>query len=165
MSIKTKQKKHGTTQTLLRSAHLIRLSNWIKRTFVRKMTKMPNVYTEFQSCLTKRGKLSRQQQVFEHLTYASLGDQPEESHFWDQRTDSLEFARSHVTKHEIYWKNILWSDETKLELFGLKVKCYVWHTKYSAIPKIPSKDDDNTILCGCFSIGRTENFETTICQI
>ncbi len=42
MSIKAKRKERGTTQTLLRSAHLTKPSNWIKRAFVRKMIKMPD---------------------------------------------------------------------------------------------------------------------------
>ena len=24
------------------------------------------------------------------------------------------------------WQNVLWSDETKMELFGRNAKCYVW---------------------------------------
>lgn len=68
-----------------------------------------------------------------------------------QHEVSLEFARSHVTKHEIHWKNILWSEETKLELFGLKVKCCVWRNT-----KNTKQDGDNAIFCGCLSIEGTE---------
>uniref|UniRef100_A0A8C4TBF5 Transposase n=1 Tax=Erpetoichthys calabaricus TaxID=27687 RepID=A0A8C4TBF5_ERPCA len=32
----------------------------------------------------------------------------------------------HVDKPQGYWKNVLWTDETKIELFGLNEKCYVW---------------------------------------
>ncbi|KAF7654180.1 hypothetical protein LDENG_00073090, partial [Lucifuga dentata] len=39
----------------------------------------------------------------------------------------LQFAKKdHVNKPEGYWKNVLWTDETKIELFGLNEKCYVW---------------------------------------
>lgn len=24
------------------------------------------------------------------------------------------------------WKNVLWSDETSAELFGIGTKCYIW---------------------------------------
>lgn len=24
------------------------------------------------------------------------------------------------------WKNVLWSDETKTELFGISTNCYIW---------------------------------------
>ncbi len=38
----------------------------------------------------------------------------------------LQFAKDHVDKSEGYWRNVLWTDETKIERFGLKEKCYVW---------------------------------------
>ena len=39
----------------------------------------------------------------------------------------LEFPRRHVGDSETKWKKILWSDETKIELFGLNAKRYVCH--------------------------------------
>jgi len=30
----------------------------------------------------------------------------------------LEFARAHADKDEDYWDSILWSDETKINVFG-----------------------------------------------
>ncbi|MGH0165707.1 UNVERIFIED_CONTAM: hypothetical protein FKN15_049940 [Acipenser sinensis] len=42
----------------------------------------------------------------------------------------LEFARRHVGDSETKWKKILWSDETKIELFGLKAN--VWRKPNTA---------------------------------
>ncbi|PTA42284.1 hypothetical protein C8054_31545 [Micromonospora sp. RP3T] len=33
-------------------------------------------------------------------------------------TQRLEFAKTYVTKPQSFWENILWTDETKVELFG-----------------------------------------------
>uniref|UniRef100_A0AAR2LFJ0 Transposase Tc1-like domain-containing protein n=1 Tax=Pygocentrus nattereri TaxID=42514 RepID=A0AAR2LFJ0_PYGNA len=44
----------------------------------------------------------------------------------------LQFATDHVDKPEGYWKNVLWMDETKIELFGLNEKHYVWRKENTA---------------------------------
>jgi chorismate-pyruvate lyase len=41
-------------------------------------------------------------------------------------TARLEFAKRHVKVSESIRQKILWSDETKYELFGLNAKRYVW---------------------------------------
>ena len=40
----------------------------------------------------------------------------------------LEFAKKHLKDSKTMRHNILWSDETKMELFGMNAKCYVWGT-------------------------------------
>ena len=34
------------------------------------------------------------------------------------KKDRLEFATAHGDKYRTFWRNVLWSDETKIELFG-----------------------------------------------
>ncbi len=41
----------------------------------------------------------------------------------------LEFARAHADKDEDYWDSILWSDETKINVFGTDGFKTVWHAK------------------------------------
>uniref|UniRef100_A0A671PJD3 Transposase Tc1-like domain-containing protein n=1 Tax=Sinocyclocheilus anshuiensis TaxID=1608454 RepID=A0A671PJD3_9TELE len=38
---------------------------------------------------------------------------------------SLQFAKDHADKPEGYWRNVLWTDVTKIELFGLNEQRYV----------------------------------------
>ena len=38
----------------------------------------------------------------------------------------LRFATVHGDKDRTFWRNVLWSDETKIELFGYNDHCYVW---------------------------------------
>ncbi len=41
----------------------------------------------------------------------------------------LEFARAHADKDEDYWDSVLWSDETKINVFGTDGFKTVWHRK------------------------------------
>ncbi len=41
----------------------------------------------------------------------------------------LEFARAHADKDEDYWDSILWSDETKINVFGTDGFKTVWRRK------------------------------------
>ncbi|KAJ4935272.1 hypothetical protein JOQ06_016808 [Pogonophryne albipinna] len=38
----------------------------------------------------------------------------------------LKFAKEHLDVPQHYWQNILWTDETKVELFGRNTQRYVW---------------------------------------
>ena len=59
---------------------------------------------------------------------------PDGSHSSVKRhmTAILEFAKRHL-KTQTTRNTFLWSDETKIELFGLNAKCHVWR-KPSTIP-------------------------------
>ena len=41
----------------------------------------------------------------------------------------LRFATAHGDKDFTFWRNVLWSDETKIELFGYNDHRYVWRKK------------------------------------
>ena len=54
------------------------------------------------------------------------------------------------------WKKVLWSDETNIELFGLKAKRYVWrktNTAHHPEHTIPTVEHGggSIMLWGCFS--------------
>ena len=49
--------------------------------------------------------------------------------------------------------NILWSEETNIELFSLNAKCHVWR-KPGTIPTVKN-DGGSIILWGCFSVTGT----------
>uniref|UniRef100_A0AAZ3P5Y2 Tc1-like transposase DDE domain-containing protein n=1 Tax=Oncorhynchus tshawytscha TaxID=74940 RepID=A0AAZ3P5Y2_ONCTS len=48
---------------------------------------------------------------------------------------------------------ILWSDETKIELFGLNVNRHVWR-KHGTIPTV-KHGGGSIMLCGCFLVAGT----------
>ncbi|KAK3510793.1 hypothetical protein QTP70_022707 [Hemibagrus guttatus] len=68
----------------------------------------------------------------------------------------LKFARGHLDDPEEDWENVIWSDETKIELFGKNSTCRVWRRKNAELhPKntIPTVKHGglNIMLWGCFS--------------
>lgn len=78
------------------------------------------------------------------------------------RNSRLEYARRNLDKTTEFWETVLWTDETKLELFGHMDQRYVWHAKGQAY------DQKNTIptvkhwggslmMWGCFSAAGTVN--------
>ncbi|KAK3532259.1 hypothetical protein QTP86_013470, partial [Hemibagrus guttatus] len=68
----------------------------------------------------------------------------------------LKSAREHLDDPEEDWENVIWSDETKIELFGKNSTCGVWRRKNAELhPKntIPTvkHGGGNITLWGCFS--------------
>ncbi len=67
----------------------------------------------------------------------------------------LKFAKDHLDDPEEAWVKIMWSDETKIELFGINSTRRVWRKKDEYNPKntIPTMKHGggNIMLWGCFS--------------
>ena len=68
----------------------------------------------------------------------------------------LRFATAQGDKDCTFWRNVLWSDETKIELFDHNDHCYVWRKKGEACkPKntIPTMKHRacSIMLCVCFA--------------
>ncbi|KAK6307934.1 hypothetical protein J4Q44_G00212050 [Coregonus suidteri] len=68
----------------------------------------------------------------------------------------LKFANDHLDDPEEEWENVMWSDETKIELFGLNSTRRVWRKKkdeYNPKNTIPTVKHlgGNIILWGCIS--------------
>ena len=68
-------------------------------------------------------------------------------------TAGLEFARRHLKHSQTMRNKILWSDETKIEHFGLTAKRPVWR-KTSTIPTV-KHGGGSIMLCGCISTAGT----------
>uniref|UniRef100_A0AAZ3RLQ2 Transposase n=1 Tax=Oncorhynchus tshawytscha TaxID=74940 RepID=A0AAZ3RLQ2_ONCTS len=68
-------------------------------------------------------------------------------------TASLEFAKRHLKESQITRNKILWSDETKIELFGLNAKRQVWRKPVTILTV--KHGDGSIMLLGCFSAAGT----------
>ncbi|KAK6314675.1 hypothetical protein J4Q44_G00142040 [Coregonus suidteri] len=68
----------------------------------------------------------------------------------------LKFANDHLDDPEEEWERVMWSDEPKIELFGLNSTRHVWRKKkneYNPKNTIPTvkHGGGNIIIWGCFS--------------
>ena len=68
-------------------------------------------------------------------------------------TARLEFVKRHLKDSQTMMNKILWSDETKIELYGLNAKHHVWR-KPGTIPMV-KHDGGSIMLWGCFSVAGT----------
>jgi hypothetical protein len=75
---------------------------------------------------------------------------------WPDKKPLLKEKNRHVGDSANIWKEIFWSDETKIELFGHQGKLYVWckpNTSHHPVNTIPTvkHGGGSIMLWGCFS--------------
>ncbi|XP_078264148.1 uncharacterized protein LOC144598130 [Rhinoraja longicauda] len=125
-SIILKWKNFETTRTLHRAGHPAKLSNWGRRALIREVTKNPMVtLTELQSSSVKKGEPSRRKTISAALHQSGLyGRVARRKPLLSKKhmTARLEFAKTHLKDSQPTRNKILWSNETKIELFGLNAK-------------------------------------------
>uniref|UniRef100_A0A3B4ZPX8 Tc1-like transposase DDE domain-containing protein n=1 Tax=Stegastes partitus TaxID=144197 RepID=A0A3B4ZPX8_9TELE len=76
----------------------------------------------------------------------------------------LQYAKNHVDKPQRFWDTVLWTDETKLELFGHMDQRYVWRRKNEAYKEkntLPTvkHGGGSVMLWGCFASSGTGNLQ------
>ena len=151
-SIILKWKKFRTTKTLPRACHPAKLSNRGRRALVRKVTKNPMfTLTELQSSYVEMEEPSIRTTISAALHQSGLyGRVARQNPHLSKRnmTAHLEFAKRHLKDSQTMRNKILWSDETKIELFGLNAKLHVWR-KPGTIPMVKQHH-----AVGMFFIGR-----------
>uniref|UniRef100_A0AAY5KC01 Transposase Tc1-like domain-containing protein n=1 Tax=Esox lucius TaxID=8010 RepID=A0AAY5KC01_ESOLU len=80
---------------------------------------------------------------------------------------SLKFANDHLDVPKEEWEKVMWSDETKIELFGLSSTRRIWRNKKDeynpkSIIRTMKHGGGNIILWGCFyakGTGRLHHIE------
>ncbi|KAK3556293.1 hypothetical protein QTP70_007047 [Hemibagrus guttatus] len=135
-SIIRKWKKFVTSRTLPRAGRPAKLSDRGRRALVREVTKNPMVtLKQLQHFSVEKGEPSRRTTITAALHQSGLyGRVARWKPFLSKRhmTACLEFAKTHLKDSQTMSNKILWSDETKIELFGLNGKRHVWRNPCTA---------------------------------
>jgi hypothetical protein len=129
---------------------------------VREVTKNPMVtLTELQSSYVEMGAPSRRTTISAALNQSGLyGSVARRKPLLSKRHMAirLEFAKMHLKDSQTIRNKILWSDETKIELFGLNAKCYAWR-KPGTMPTV-KHGGGSIMLCRGFSAAGTGRLVT-----
>uniref|UniRef100_A0AAZ3PP18 Transposase n=1 Tax=Oncorhynchus tshawytscha TaxID=74940 RepID=A0AAZ3PP18_ONCTS len=158
-----KYKRHGTTQPSYCSGRRCILSPRDERTLLRKVEINPRATAKdlvkmLEETGTKVSISTVKQVLYRHnLKGHSARKKPQ---LQNRHKVRLRFATAHGDKDHTFWRNVFWSDETKIELFGHNDHRYVWRKKGEACkPKntIPTlKNGGGSImLWRCFAAGGT----------
>uniref|UniRef100_A0A8C4XBU7 Transposase n=1 Tax=Erpetoichthys calabaricus TaxID=27687 RepID=A0A8C4XBU7_ERPCA len=156
-SIIRKWKRFETTRTLPRAGRPSKLSDRGRRALVREVTKNPMVtLSELQRSSVERGEPSRRTTISAAIHQSGLyGRVARRKPLLSKRhmAARLEFAKRHLKDSQTMRNKILWSDETKIELFGVNARRHVWR-KPGTIPTV-KHGGGSIMLWGCFSAAGT----------
>ncbi len=155
-SIILKWKTFGTTRTLLRAGRPAKLSYQGRRAFSLTVA-------ELQRCIREMGESCRKSTITAALHQSGLyGRVARRKPLLRARhmKACMEFAKKHPKDSKMVTNKILWSDETKIELFGLNSKRYIWrkpgtaHHLSNTVPTV-KHGGGSIMLWGCFSAAGT----------
>ncbi|KAG2467141.1 TC1A transposase, partial [Polypterus senegalus] len=163
-SIIHKWKKFKTTRTLPRAGRPSKLNDRGRRALVREVTKNPMVIlSQLQRSSVERGESSRRTTISAAIHQSGLfGRMARRKPHLSKRhmAACLEFAKKHLKDSQTMRNKILWSDETKIELFGVNARCHVWRKLGTArhqantIPTV-KHGGGSIMLWECFSVAGT----------
>ncbi len=150
-SIILKWKTFGMTRTLPRAGRPAKLSYRGRRALVREVKKNPKItVAELQRCIREMGESCRKSTITAALHQSGLYGRVAR-----HMKSPHEFAKKHLKDSKMVTNKILWSDETKIELFGLNSKRYVWrkpgtaHHLSNTVPTV-KHGGGSIMLWGCF---------------
>ncbi len=122
-SIILKWKTFGTTRTLPRAGRPAKLSYRGRRALVREVKKNPKItVAELQRCIREMGESCRKSTITAALHQSGLYGRVARR----KPLLSARHMKARMEDSKMVTNKILWSDETKIELFGLNSKRYVW---------------------------------------
>ena len=151
-----------TTRTLPRPGRPAKLSNRGRRALVREVKKNPKItVAELQRCSREMGESSTKSTAALHQS-GLYGRVARRKPLLSARhmKARIEFAKKHMKDSQTMTNKIVWSDETKIELFGVNSKRYVWrkpgtaHHLPNTIPTV-KHGGGSIMLWGCFSAAGT----------
>ncbi|KAG2461149.1 TCB1 transposase, partial [Polypterus senegalus] len=163
-SIICKWKKIETTRTLPRAGRPSKLSDRGRRALVNEVTNNPMVtLSELQRSSVERGEPSRRTTISAAIHQSGLYDRvARRKPLLSKRNmvARMEFAKRHLKDSQTMKNKLLWSDETKIELFGVNTRRHFWrkpgtaHHQANTIPTV-KHGGGSIMLWGCFSAAGT----------
>uniref|UniRef100_A0A8C5MW04 Transposase n=1 Tax=Leptobrachium leishanense TaxID=445787 RepID=A0A8C5MW04_9ANUR len=163
-SIIRKFKAKGTVETLPGRGRKMLLTSTAVRYLKRRVEKSPRVTAEeLRKDLSDVGTEVSAQTIRRTLRNEGLHARtPRRTPLLSPKNKKsrLQYAKSHVDKPQKFWDSVLWTDETKLELFGPMDKRYVWRRKNKAYEEkntLPTVKHGgwSIMLWGCFASAGT----------
>uniref|UniRef100_A0A8C7IHP7 Transposase Tc1-like domain-containing protein n=1 Tax=Oncorhynchus kisutch TaxID=8019 RepID=A0A8C7IHP7_ONCKI len=131
-----KWKEYQTTANLPRPGRPSKLSAHTRRRLIRDAAKRPMItLDELQRSTAEVGDSVHRTTISRILHKSGLyGRVARRKPFLKDihKKCCLKFATSHLGDTPNMWKKVLWSDETKIELFGNNAKRYVWRKSNTA---------------------------------
>lgn len=161
-----KWKDTGTVKVKERSGQPRKISPRHQRRILRKVTENPQVTSkELQEDLASDGLVVHRSTVQRALHREKLhGRVMRKKPFLksSHKESRLAYAKRHLDKPESFWNNILWTDETKIELFGHNQKRFTWRKKNTAFHQkniLPTVKfgGGSIMLWGCVASSGTGN--------
>ncbi len=156
-SIILKWKTFGTTRTLPRAGRPAQTELSGRRALVREVKKNPKItVAELQRCIRRWEKVVESQPSLQPSTSRGFMGRVARR----KPLLSARHMKARMEDSKMVTNKILWSDETKIELFGLNSKRYVWrkpgtaHHLSNTVPTV-KHGGGSIMLWGCFSAAGT----------
>uniref|UniRef100_A0A803JRB0 N-acetylgalactosaminidase, alpha- n=1 Tax=Xenopus tropicalis TaxID=8364 RepID=A0A803JRB0_XENTR len=155
-----KWQNHGTVVNLPRSGRPTKITPRAQRQLIREATKDPRTTSkELQASLASIKVSVHDSTIRKRLGKNGLhGRFPRHKPLLSKQNimARLNFAKKHLNDCQDFWENILWTDETKVELFGRCVSRYIWRKSNTAFQKkniIPTVKygGGSVMVWGCFA--------------
>ena len=153
------RKHFRTTKSLPRTGRPRKISDRAARQLVRQVNENPGLTSrELQESLSNANIDVHRTTIRRTLNEAGLSGRVARKKpllSAKHRQARLQFAKDHVDMLSKFWNNVLWSDETKIELFGHMDRRYVWRKPGTAFDEknlVPTvKHSASIMLWGCFA--------------
>ncbi len=155
-----KWQKHGTVVNLPRSGQPTKITPRAQQRLIQEVTKDPTTTSkELQASLASVKVSVHDSTLRKRLGKNGLhGRVPRRKPLRSKKNIKahLSFAKKHLDDPQYFWENTLWTDETKVELFGRCVSHYIWRKSNTAFQKkniIPTVKygAGSVMIWGCFA--------------
>ncbi|KAK7143817.1 hypothetical protein R3I93_014851 [Phoxinus phoxinus] len=155
---------HGTVANLPGRGRKRKIDERLQRRIVRMVDKQPQTSSkEIQAVLQAQGASVSARTICRNLNKMKrYGRRPRRTPLLTQRHKKarLQFAKMYTSKPNSFWENVLWTDETKIELFGkahrstVYRKCNEAFKEKNTVPTV-KYGGGSKMFWGCFTASGT----------